>query len=221
MKKLIITADDFGNSSIYNAKILEFIEKGFVTATSVMLKKNLADQPDQAEHLAKFRKSLDIAIGLHFDLNNKSGEMTHEQITEEIKSQYDDFIKYIGLEPDYIDKHKDIYTDTEAKAMVDFANSKGMAVRNTRSGMMKPYKDMIKMPDQVFMCTFTPHEDTIDFINNLEDGISYELISHPGEYDPNSTSTLNADREKDCEILTKIQDIIKEKNIQLINHNDL
>ena len=44
MKYLIINADDFGMSNIFNEVILELLEKEHVRSTSVMVKRGNLDQ---------------------------------------------------------------------------------------------------------------------------------------------------------------------------------
>ena len=51
MKYLIINADDFGYSEVFNEKILELIEEGFVSSTSVMVDWMDENQKKQIEKL--------------------------------------------------------------------------------------------------------------------------------------------------------------------------
>ena len=59
-------------------------------------------------------------------------------------------------------------------------------------------------------------------LNKLRDG-TYELICHPGYYDPKSDSSLNKDREDDIKFLSsnKFQNWIKVNKVKLINYNQL
>ena len=62
MKFLIINADDFGYSHSINKGIIEAIENGTVTSTSVMVD---AIASDEAKDLTKYP---DLSVGLHFEL---------------------------------------------------------------------------------------------------------------------------------------------------------
>ena len=60
-QKLIVNADDYGLSPLFNKGILALIEKGIVTSTTVMIKRKYV----RPALLTKFEK---ISIGLHLEL---------------------------------------------------------------------------------------------------------------------------------------------------------
>ena len=51
MIKLIINADDFGYSKVFNEKILELLEKGYVKSTTVLVDWITPDQKPQVARL--------------------------------------------------------------------------------------------------------------------------------------------------------------------------
>ena len=59
---LIINADDFGYSYSINKGVIEAIENGIVTSTSIMVD---AIAADEAKDLTKYPN---LSIGLHFEL---------------------------------------------------------------------------------------------------------------------------------------------------------
>lgn len=59
------------------------------------------------------------------------------------------------------------------------------------------------------------------FIENLKDGESYEILFHPGMYDPDCKSSLNKERELDVKKIEEINPFLKENNIKLISYVDL
>ncbi len=67
MKNLIINADDFGYSKVFNQKILELIEKDFVTSTSVMVECIDGEQRRQVEKLIELSNTHNVSVGLHID----------------------------------------------------------------------------------------------------------------------------------------------------------
>ena len=64
-------------------------------------------------------------------------------------------------------------------------------------------------------------EELKSFIENLKDGESYEILFHPGSYDPNCKSSLNKERELDVKKIEEINPFLKENNIKLISYIDL
>ncbi|KKR55034.1 MAG: YdjC family protein [Parcubacteria group bacterium GW2011_GWA2_40_23] len=53
MKYLIINADDFGYSDIFNAKILELIERGLVSSTTVMVNYITTEQTNKSKNFLR------------------------------------------------------------------------------------------------------------------------------------------------------------------------
>ena len=62
MKKLIITADEFGQSEDANKAICELFKEGYITNTALMAN---TDAAEEAIRLAKQNK---INAGIHFNL---------------------------------------------------------------------------------------------------------------------------------------------------------
>jgi len=95
MKYLIINADDFGKFTAVNDGIIEGVERGVITSTSVLVYgKHAAD-------IAKIVGST-ISIGLHFD---PSG-IEDKDIEAEFHKQLELFEKIVGRGPDHVDSHK-------------------------------------------------------------------------------------------------------------------
>lgn len=99
MKKLIINADDFGYGIIFNKSILDLIEKGLVSSTTVMVNHITDEQKDQVQKLISLSDSHNISVGLHLEFSNSN-------FIEEIKKQYDLFIEIFNFKPSHIDVHK-------------------------------------------------------------------------------------------------------------------
>jgi len=219
MKSLIINADDFGYSPVFNTRILDLAEKNLVSSVSVMVLWGIEKQEKQVERLKNLGN---ISIGLHFDLDNKEGKYSYENIKEEISKQFENFLKVFGFTPHFIDKHKWIYSEEEAKAMIDFAEEKKIAIKNSTTGLINP--DILKVhttTQRAFSMTKQGYEETINFLETLKDGETYELTCHPGEYDPECESSLNKEREKDYNDILKLEQILRKNNIQLISFKDL
>lgn len=218
MKSLIINADDFGYSRVFNEKILDLAERRLISSVSVMVLWKIENQKEQIEKL----KNHNISIGLHFDLDNQEEKYSYEQIKEEISKQFNKFKEIFNFAPHFIDKHKWIYSKDEARAMIDFAGEKNIAIKNSTTGLIEPNK--IKIPTttiRAFSMTKQGYKETINFLETLKDGETYELTCHPGEYDPECESSLNKECEKDYNDILKLEQILRKNDIQLINFKDL
>lgn len=145
MKKLIITADDYGMSVAVNKAIDAGIEEGLITSTNVM--------PNMPffEEAIKLKSYKNISVGIHFTLScgkpvsdikkipslvNAEGEfykysefrkryrkrlIKNEDILIELTAQYEKYVKLLG-EPDYWNTHQNVHVDFRIyKVFVDFA----------------------------------------------------------------------------------------------------
>ncbi len=119
MKFLIINADDFGYSHSINKGIIEAVENGTVTSTSVMVDAIVADE---AKDLTKYP---DLSIGLHFELKEVV------DVETELERQIEKFIAIVGKKPDHIDTHKRRTTDEGIKEVLEaYARNHSIPVRN-------------------------------------------------------------------------------------------
>ena len=60
-----------------------------------------------------------------------------------------------------------------------------------------------------------------DWIKTFEDEKYYEILFHPGKFDPSCKSSLNKDRERDVEHIKNLNKIIGENNIKVVSYLDL
>ena len=154
MRRLIVTADDFGLSPGVNAGIVEAHERGIVTATSLMVN---APAAREALHWASEHRSL--AVGLHFvltfarpvgptepleELVDENGRFrrletgVHERasagdVREEIRAQLARFADAVGRAPSHIDGHHHVHAlpgdlHGEAKPRCDGIRTEGVAL---------------------------------------------------------------------------------------------
>ena len=149
MKKLIITADDYGMSLAVNKAIDEGIEAGLITST------NLMTNMPYAEDAVTLKNYKNFSVGIHFTLTcgcpvsdaaeiptlvSKSGEfytfsdfrkryrknLIHESdILHELNAQYERYIQIMGIKPEYWNTHQNVHVDFRIyKLFVDFAVEK-------------------------------------------------------------------------------------------------
>jgi len=212
MIKLIINADDFGHSRIFNTEIIKLLKEGKIRSTTVMVKRIDYRQNDQIEELKNLRKN-DISIGIHFEMD-ENGNMKSQ-----IEQQYSIFLKIFGFVPSHFDIHMPKYRLIEEAAaeIINFGNEKGIAVRNL--GINKIGKHT---SEKAFFATNHTIEEIYNYIENMEEGKSYEIIVHPGRFDPESTSSLNKEREEDIKKVNLINEKISHyPEIKLISYLNL
>ena len=125
MKKVIINADDFGYSKIFNEEILKLAKNKKITGISVMVdyfKDNTTSI--QYEEIKKYK---DI-LGLHVDFENINlNEISFE---DEIIRQYNLFIDTFDIHPHFLDMHKYLHKIKGQESIEKFCNSKNIYYRN-------------------------------------------------------------------------------------------
>ena len=130
-RKIILCADDFGQSRAISGGIILLIQKKAISATSCMT--NMPDWQTSAGRLKEFSNQVDI--GLHFNLtegaplgkipcfgvDDKMSSLTKllrlaymhrldfDQMKDELERQIDSFVNQMGKLPDYIDGHQHIH----------------------------------------------------------------------------------------------------------------
>jgi len=210
MKYFIINADDFGYSKIFNAKILELIKKGLISSTTVMVNWVNDEQAGQISELVDLTKSHNLSVGLHL-------EFSDDNFKPEILRQYERFFSIFKFYPSHVDLHKSTYLKESHPFIMDFCKEKNLPCRNHKIGVV----DVVKTQNEVLSGTKMSFEELKSFIENLKDGESYEILFHPGTYDPDCKSSLNKERELDARNIEEINPFLKENNIKLISYIDL
>jgi predicted glycoside hydrolase/deacetylase ChbG (UPF0249 family) len=210
MKYLIINADDFGYSKIFNASILALIKDGLISSTSVMVNWIDDKQADQVSELSALTKSHDLSIGLHLEFSNNNFE-------SEVEKQYGRFFSIFGFKPSHIDLHKSIFLKEAYPIIIDFCKDKKLPCRNLKIDTA----NVIKTQNEVLSGTRMSFDELKQAVENFKDDESYEILFHPGSYDPNCKSELNKERELDVKKIKEINPFLKENNIKLISYIDL
>lgn len=116
-KKLIINADDFGQSKGINNGIIKAHEQGVVTSASLMVR-----YPFAIDAAAYSKKNPDLGVGLHIDLgewmyNDGNWDPLYEvvsldnvqAVTNEINNQLESFYLIMGRKPTHIDSHQHVH----------------------------------------------------------------------------------------------------------------
>ena len=133
MKRIIVTADDYGMSRGVNDAIDEGIAKGLITSTNVMT--NMAFYKEASK-----LRGTNVSVGLHWTISAgkpvckpeeipslvdengnffkysefrnryRKGEIKDDDIIKELKAQYERFKEVCG-EPDYWNTHQNTHVD--------------------------------------------------------------------------------------------------------------
>lgn len=210
MIHLIINADDFGMSKIFNGVILELIRKRKITSTSMLVKRIKEEQKKQVDELKELSKKMNVSVGLHlnFEGNNYNNE---------IKEQYQEFKEVFNAEPSHIDIHKATIFQESIPRVGAFCKKKKVPCRNKGQNML--YWKTTDAP--AFHGTTDNFETIEEWIKTLEDERWYEILFHPGIYDPECKSSLNKERERDVKHIVKLNAIMKKYNIKAGSYYDL
>jgi predicted glycoside hydrolase/deacetylase ChbG (UPF0249 family) len=212
MIKLIINADDFGHSKIFNAEIIKLLKDKKLKSTTVMVKRIDPTQKYQIEELKILREE-GISIGIHFEMDE------NEDLQKQISEQYSLFLDYFGFQPSHFDIHMPKYRLMENAALeiIKFGNEKGLPVRNLGINTVGKHTS-----EKAFFATDHSIEEIYDYIDKMAEDKSYEIITHPGRFDPESKSSLNKDREQDIVKVNLINNKIKQMpKIKLISYLEL
>ena len=125
-KKLIINADDFGQSEGINKGIIKAHEQGIVTSASLMVRYQYA-----IDAAAYSKNNPDLGVGLHIDLgewiyNDGNWDQLYQvvslddvqAVTNEINNQLKSFYHIMGRKPTHIDSHQHVHLRESIRPVV-------------------------------------------------------------------------------------------------------
>lgn len=190
--KLIITADDYGMSPLFNHGIEEVAQQGIITGISVMIKRPYIEP-------AKL-KFPHIALGLHLELDGNS-------TLQEIQSQIKSFQGTFGQLPAYLDGHQHKHlTSKNLPRIVAIDEKLGLPVRSRNDEDRAQLKAVgIPTPDSFISW----HPDRLHVLQErLTAATTFnlsELVVHPGYFDPACDYPYNHEREAELQFLKSRQ----------------
>ena len=210
MKYLIINADDFGYSKIFNSEILSLAERHLISSTTALVNRITAEQVKQVEQLKELIELKTVSVGLHLDF--KAGDFQTQ-----IQQQYQQFQKIFDAKPSHLDLHKDTYLESAYPEVLKFCLEHNLPCRNhgyKLDGVTETTNKVINGTKIDFVALRTTLE-------NLKDNESYEILFHPGYYDRDCPSSLNKEREYDVRKIEQLNPFLKINGIKLIRYPDL
>ena len=209
-KYLIINADDFGMSKIFNGVILDLIKNDLIHSTTVMINRFTDNQKEQFDELTVFSRNKNLSVGLHLEFKNSD-------YPSQIKSQYQKFEKVFGFNPSHVDIHKAHSFMDSFSDVAEFCRKNNLPLRN--SGVL--HEGIKTTSAEAFFGSIADFEKIKDWIKTFEDEKYYEILFHPGKFDSSCKSSLNKDRERDVEHIKNLNKILDEDNIKVVSYLDL
>jgi predicted glycoside hydrolase/deacetylase ChbG (UPF0249 family) len=209
MKRLVVTADDFGLSSGVVAGIVQAFEHGIVTATSLMV-----NAPAAEAAFVESRRRPSLATGLHFVLTfgrpvgppgpiarlldengcfRRNGAGAHErarpdEVRDELRAQLRRFEEGVGRPPTHIDGHHHVHLHPGIlRAVIEEAGRISIPVRSTSAPVRERLRiERIRTPD-AFIDRFygsgeVGERELVEILDSLPEGTS-ELMCHPAAED--------------------------------------
>ncbi len=228
-RRVIINADDFGQSPGINRGIVACHEGGVVTSTSLMVR-----WPAAIEAAAMARRYPKLSVGLHIDLCewSKAGgdwRPLYEvvppgddvKVRDEVLRQFDVFAQLMGGPPTHIDSHQHVHSKGAAhRVAAEMASRLSVPLRQfhpriryeggfygqTHKG--EPYPDLISV------------SALTRIIETLPDGIT-ELGCHPA-LDRDVEGMYRDEREVEVATLcdTRIREALDANGVVLMSFRD-
>jgi hypothetical protein len=208
MKRLVVTADDFGLSPGVIEGIVEAYERGIVTSTSLMVNAPAAEAAFQ-----EARRLTSLATGLHFVLTfgrplgpreplrrllrkdgrfRKRGSGVHararpDEVREELRAQLRAFERGVRRPPTHIDGHHHVHLHPGVlRVAIEEAGRLGIALRSKGREVRERLRlERIRTCDR-FLDEFYGDDVSearlLSILESLPEGTS-ELMCHPARED--------------------------------------
>ncbi len=209
-RRLIVNADDFGQSNGINKGIIQAHEKGIVTSTSLMVR-----YPAAIEAAEYAKSNTTLGVGLHLDFGEwvckqDNWEMSYsvvdlentDAVKNEIDEQIDRFLELMGRKPTHIDSHQHAHLTASILPLVeDVARILNVTLRRRsakvhycgdfygQSTIGEPHHDIISVDGLCSILSTLPADKSI-----------IELGCHPA-LDNDIETMYKIEREKEVETL--------------------
>jgi len=230
VKRLIVNADDFGQSAGINAGVMRCHEQGVLTSASLMVR-----WPEANAAGAYARSTPALSVGLHIDLGEwtwADGEWRSryevvdlddaEAVSGEIHRQLGLFRDLVGTDPTHLDSHQHVHAAAPALAIVKAIGTRLRIPVRDVSPVVRYVGDFYgqgskgeRLKDAVTA------EHLVRIIRGLPEGVT-ELGCHPGIGRDAGGMYVN---ERESEVLAlcdaRVRAAIEDEQIALISFRDL
>ncbi|KQN37220.1 hypothetical protein ASE92_20375 [Pedobacter sp. Leaf41] len=176
-----------------------------------MVDGHLFRQQQQVLMLKLLAKEKNISLGLHLEIG-----INQIDIRELCLNQWNRFINILGLEPDYIDIHKDHLFRNHYDDIAGFCIEKKVAFRKYKETTVK-----LKAPDDMFIASSESLNSIEERLNVMKSNETLEMVFHLGMYDEDVVSSLNKERAEDRKRLEWAHEVINKLGLKLMSYNQL
>lgn len=196
VRRLIITADDYGYWPSYNEGILAAVEAGAVSSVSAMVEREFCEpEPLLASG---------VEIGLHLEFEGRWGPRSAAPARTNLRVQMDRFVDLFHRWPAYLDGHKHCHARPElATPVLQVAEQIGVPVRSVSVDHRQWLTERgVATPDLLIGRTRSSEPAEAAELRDLPPGVT-EWMTHPGYPDPESGSEYDLARREDLDELLR------------------
>jgi predicted glycoside hydrolase/deacetylase ChbG (UPF0249 family) len=187
LRRLIVNADDFGQSHGINDGILESHQRGIVTSASLMVR-----WPAAVEAAALARAYPQLSLGLHVDVGEWScdrgqwkplyqvvNEHDEGAVRAEVASQLERFQDLVGRAPTHIDSHQHRHRHEPLRSiLIDTARELQVPLREHDPRVRYCGLFYGQMADGIELASQVSWSALIAILRDLPSGVT-ELCCHP------------------------------------------
>jgi predicted glycoside hydrolase/deacetylase ChbG (UPF0249 family) len=229
-RRLIVNADDFGQSAGITDGIIRCHEEGVVTSASLMVRWPWASA---AARYARARPAL--SLGLHLDLGEwayRNGEWVAlyevvppndpAAIRAEFLHQLETFQRFMACDPTHIDSHQHVHRDEPARHIAaEISDRLGVPLRHSSEQVRYRGEFYGQGREGRVLDGVITVEHVIGILRTLPDGTT-ELGCHPGVRG-DAQGMYVAEREQEVRVLCdpRVHAAIQAEGIELISFRDL
>lgn len=196
VRRLIITADDYGYWPSYNEGILASVEAGALDAVSAMVDRPYCDPEPLLES--------GIEIGLHLEFVGRWGARSGAPARTALRVQLDRFTDLFGRWPSFINGHHHCHARPElATPVFETARQVGVPVRSVSRDHRQWLRERgIATPDLLLGRLESNQPPEPPELRSLPQGVT-EWFTHPGYPDSDSGSEYDIARREDLDTLLR------------------
>ena len=229
-RRLIVNADDFGQSAGITAGIIQCHEEGVVTSVSLMVR-----WPWAAAGARYARARPALSVGLHLDLGEwayRNGEWVSvyevvapndpAALRAEIMHQLETFQRLMACNPTHIDSHQHVHRGEPARHVVaEISDRLGVPLRHSSEQVRYLGEFYGQGPEGRVLDGAITVEHLIGILRTLPDGTT-EVGCHPG-LRGDAPGMYVAEREQEVRVLCdpRVRATIQAECIELISFRDL
>jgi chitin disaccharide deacetylase len=231
VRRVIINADDFGETDGLNRGIIEAHRQGVVTSTSLMPR-----GPAAGAAAAHAKDNPGLSFGLHVDLGAwqfTGGQwavvyevcdlQSEQAIRDEVRRQLELYRRIMGRDPSHLDSHQNVHRVREPLRTIfrELAGELGVTLRHMSDDVLPNGGFWGRNEDYEPDLSRLTAQQLIQIFANLPAGSTTELSCHPG-YTQDLDSDYRDERLVELRVLCRpeVRSAIADLGIELISFDD-